>query len=161
MAVLGKVTAKFCSLAGVDGLDDRLCFVFFFTTGGLKLPWRDRNCGNEGAEAPEMMRTPCQSVGGEFPSKTPGIFFPSSTSLHIVYCNSHFRIWVPHRGQSRLMAAVIAPLEYFNDRWPIVDNSVSAVSVTLSSSHLFPLKSTTRLWLLQRLVQCAVSPFAA
>lgn len=67
---------------------------YVFYNSGLKLPWRDWNCGNEGAEVPVMLRTPCQSVNGEFPSKTAVILFPSYPYLHIVYCNSHFTVWI-------------------------------------------------------------------
>lgn len=103
-----------------------------------------------------------QSDGVEFPSKNTAIFLPFSTPTDIVYNNQlavHFRYEyiLPRTKQNDSSCDYTGD---FNVRLRVVVNSVCAVSVTLSSRHLFPLESTTRLWLLQRPVQCTDSPFA-
>lgn len=83
MAVLGKVTVKLCSLAGLDKLDDSFCFFsFFYNRRPEAAKARPGTVVMRGAVAPEMMGTPCQRVGGEFPSQTIGLFF---TIVHFTY----------------------------------------------------------------------------
>lgn len=110
-------------------------YVFFFTTRGLKLPRPDRNCGNEGAEGAEMMRTLCQSVSRRGIPQTRNL----SPISHFLYFSTVTYIFKKawHSSRTKRITAVIALLVDFNGRWPVMVNSVCAVSVTLSSHHLF------------------------